>query len=265
MDYGSEAMIPLDYLALRLGRRAVPAAMMHRILQIGIGATTGLETREPGVAADLYEAAVAELGLNWDGRQVMIFGYGGNPELGIELLGRGAEEVVLLDPYAHPRLDSLELHAGSAGLQFERRRLSEYVKAGGSVDLVLSWSVLEHVRDPATTVRNMASVCRPSGAQVHFVDLRDHIFRYPFEMLCHSESTWNRYLDPPSHLNRMRTWGVEEHFRENFERVTVEIWESEPEPFRRALPRIRSEFLSGDEAVDAATRLRVLAAQPRRS
>ena len=233
---------------------------MHTILRTGVGITAGLETREPVAAADLYEAAIAKLSLNWPGRRVMIFGSGGNPDLGIELLDRGAKAVVMLDPYAQQRVDSNGLHTA---LQFERRRLSEYVQAGGSVDLVLSWSVLEHVRDPAATVRNMALVCRPSGAQVHFVDLRDHVFRHPFEMLCHSEQTWNRYLDPPSHLNRIRMWGVEHHFRENFERATVEIWESDSDAFRRALPRIRSEFLSGDETVDAATRLRVLAAQPR--
>jgi hypothetical protein len=256
-------MIPLDYLVLRLGRRIVPPSFMRTILQMGVGPTLGLESREPGAAADLYEAALSELGLNWHDRQVMIFGYGGNPELGIELLGRGAKEVVLLDPYARLRQNLLEPREGTTALYFEPRHLSEYVQAGGSVDLVLSWSVLEHVRDPGATVRNMAAVCRPSGAQVHFVDLRDHVFRYPFEMLCHSERTWNRYLDPPSHLNRIRSWEVEEHFVENFERVTVESWESDSKAFRRALPRIRSEFLSGDEVADAATRLRVLAAQPR--
>ncbi len=260
MDHGSEAVNPLDYLVLRLGRRAVPPALMHTILRMGVGLKAGLETREPGAAADLYEAAVAKLGLDWPGRRVMIFGYGGNPDLGIELLDRGAKAVVMLDPYAQPRVHSHELHTA---LHFERRRLSEYVQAGGSVDVVLSWSVLEHVRDPAATLRNMASVCRPSGAQVHFVDLRDHVFRYPFEMLSHSEQTWDRYLDPPSHLNRIRRWEVEKHFRESFERVIVEIWESDSRAFRRALPRIKSEFLSGDEVVDAATRLRVLAAQPR--
>lgn len=263
MDHGSQAMIPLEYLALRLGRRAIPAALMKTILQMGVGPTPGLETREPEAAADLYEAAVAELGLNWHNRRVMIFGYGGNPDLGIELLGRGAEEVVLLDPYAQPRQDSNEPHQGNTALHFERRRLSEYVQAGGRVDLVLSWSVLEHVRDPGATVGSMAAVCRPSGAQVHFVDLRDHVFRYPFEMFCHSERTWNRYLDPPSHLNRIRPWGVEQHFNENFRRVTVGIWESDPEAFRRTQPRIRKEFLSGEDTVDSATRLRVLAAQPR--
>lgn len=263
MDHGSKAMIPLDYLVLRLGRRIVPPSFMRTILQMGVGPTLGLESREPGAAADLYEAAVSELGLNWRGRRVMIFGYGGNPELGIDLLDRGAKEVVLLDPYAQPRPGSHKPPEGSAALHFETRHLSEYVRAGGRVDLVFSWSVLEHVRDPGATVGNMAAVCRPSGAQVHFVDLRDHVFRYPFEMLCHSERTWNRYLDPPSHLNRIRSWEVEKHFGENFERVTVENWESDSKAFRRTLPRIRSEFLSGNEVADAATRLRVLAAQPR--
>ena len=168
-------MIPLGYLLLRLGRRAVRPELMRMILRMGVGLEAGLETREPGAAADLYEAAVAKLGLNWPGRRVMIFGYGGNPALGIELLNRGAKSMVMLDPYAKPRVDWHELYKD---LQFERRHLSQYVQAGGSVDVVLSWSVLEHVRDPAATVGNMASVCRPSGIQVHFVDLRDHIFRY---------------------------------------------------------------------------------------
>ena len=263
MDHGSKAMIPWVYLVLRLSRRAVPAGMMKIIMKMGVGPTAGLETREPRAAADLYEAAIAELGLNWSNCRVMIFGYGGNPELGIELLDRGAGEVVLLDPYTRPSLGARELHEGRAALRFEQRRLSEFAKAGRRVDLVLSWSVLEHVRDPGATVGNLAAVCRPAGAQVHFVDLRDHVFRYPFEMLCHSERIWNRYLDPPSHLNRIRLWRVEQHFKENFERVTVGVWESDPDAFRRTQPRIRKEFLSGEEAIDSATRLRVLAAQPR--
>jgi len=255
-------MIPLDYLVLRLGRRAIPLSLMHKILQTKVGPTSGLESRDPSTAADLYEEAVSRLDLNLHSRRIMIFGYGGNPELGIELLERGVKEVVLLDPYARPRPGSSEPLEGGKVLHFESRQLSEFVEAGGRADLVLSWSVLEHVLDPAATVRSLAAVCRPSGAQVHFVDLRDHVFRYPFEMLCHSEQTWNRYLDPPSHLNRIRSWEVEKHFRENFERVKVENWESDSKAFRKALPRIRSEFLSGDEVVDAATRLRILAAHP---
>ncbi len=137
MDHGSKAMIPLDYLVLRLGRRAVPPSFMRTILQMGAGPTPGLESREPGAAADLYEAAVSELGLNWRDRRVMIFGYGGNPELGIELLGRGAKEVVLLDPYARLRSRSHKPSASSTTLHFESRHLSEYVQAGGSVDIVL--------------------------------------------------------------------------------------------------------------------------------
>ena len=262
MDYGAEAMIPLDYLVLRLGRRIIPPTLMHKILQTGVGPTSGLESRDPSTAADLYEEAVSQLDFDWHGHRVMIFGYGGNPELGIELLGRGAKEIVLLDPYARPQAGSYERPEDSKALYFEPRHLSEYVQAGEGVDLVLSWSVLEHVLDPSATVRNLAAVCRPSGAQVHFVDLRDHVFRYPFEMLCHSERAWNRYLDPPSHLNRIRSWEVGKYFRENFERVTVENWETDSKAFRKALPRIRSEFLSGDEVVDAATRLRVLAAKP---
>jgi len=48
-----------------------------------------------------------------------------------------------------------------------------------------------------------------------------------------------------------------------FEKVDILVTASEPEAFARARSRIRPEFLSGDDRLDATTLIRVLAANPR--
>ena len=55
------------------------------------------------------------------------------------------------------------------------------------VDLVLSNSVLEHVQDVDATIKALAALTDSNGMQIHFIDLRDHYFKYPFEMLCYSD------------------------------------------------------------------------------
>jgi hypothetical protein len=37
-----------------------------------------------------------------------------------------------------------------------------------------------------------AALTRPDGLHLHFVDLRDHFLKYPFEVLCYSEGVWKR-------------------------------------------------------------------------
>src|SRR3989304_2148184 len=55
------------------------------------------------------------------------------------------------------------------------------------VDLVLSSSVYEHLRRPEEQAEGLTQPAASPGFHVHFVDLRDHYFRRPFEMLCYSE------------------------------------------------------------------------------
>ena len=62
--------------------------------------------------------------------------------------------------------------------------LDGYISGGGEpVDLVFSNSVLEHVDDVAGTVANLARVTARRGQNFHFIDLRDHVFKHPFEEL----------------------------------------------------------------------------------
>jgi hypothetical protein len=95
------------------------------------------------------------------------------------------------------------------------------------------------------------------------VDLRDHYFKLPFEMLTFSERTWKRWLNPTSNLNRFRLRDYQRVFDSHFANVQVKVLERDPEAFARARSRIRPEFLAGDEAHDAVTLIEVVASKPK--
>ena len=97
---------------------------------------------------------------------------------------------------------------------------------------------------------------------IHFVDLRDHFFKYPFEMLRFSENTWRRLLNPSSNHNRYRLWNYRKAFEAFFEQVEIRILSRDEETFRRMAPFIRPEFMSENAEENDVTLLCVIAAKP---
>jgi hypothetical protein len=109
----------------------------------------------------------------------------------------------------------------------------------------------------------LAKLTAPQGIHLHFVDLRDHFFKYPFEMLKFSESVWKNFLNPTSNLNRYRLNDYKRVFEANFGSVQFTVIERLDAEFRKAQNKIRPEFKTGDEAVDAVTLIHVIARQPK--
>jgi len=72
------------------------------------------------------------------------------------------------------------------------------------VDIVVSNSVYEHLPGVAmgAITQGLAVVTKPDGIQIHFIDLRDHYFKYPFAMLAFKDKTWRTWLIPSSSLNQ---------------------------------------------------------------
>lgn len=264
-------MGPVDYVALRLVRHYLPDRVVRLLLHRGLIIRAGIETSAPAAAIRRFMDAIDGAGETVVGRRILIFGYGGRLDVALELLRAGARHVVLVDPYAAPvPLTASLASAGSPFLEVSDPRavpapewftvihapLRQYLsKGGGPVDMVLSNSVLEHVDDLAGAVADLARVTAPGGQHFHFIDLRDHFFKYPFEMLCYSERSWRRFLNPGSNLNRLRVWDYERLFSFSFPRVTVQVRYSDLSAFRATRSRIRSEFLSGDEDRDAVTQI----------
>lgn len=236
-----------------------------------------METSDPIAAVERYNTALIEQGTSFRDKRVLVFGYGGRFDIGLKILRQEARHVILCDRFASPD----EVHNQHMFSEedeyffFEGSRLRprkewmtlleedvRHVKIE-PVEIILSSSVYEHVDDVEGVTRALAALTKPDGMHVHYIDLRDHFFRYPFEMLRFSEGTWRNWLNPSSNHNRYRLWNYRNAFEAFFERVETKILSSDAEAFRKIRPQILPEFVSGNEEEDAATTIRVMASRPR--
>lgn len=271
-----EKKMNLPYLLPRLIRHFLPGSFTRFLLRRGWIIRPGLETSAPGAAVERYMNTLQKQGATLSGKRVLVFGYGGNFAVGCELLRAGAAHVVLVDAYAPPddrqnrgllpEFDSYLRADGNRVLP--RLEMMTLVQGDirqaslSPVDIILSTSVYEHLADLGGITRALAHFTFPDGIHVHFIDLRDHFFKYPFEMLCYSERTWCLWLNPTSNLNRCRLPDYQQVFGENFTEVDLEILECDAVALQAARARIRPQYLTGDEQIDAVTQICVVARQP---
>lgn len=270
----------LPYLIPRLIRHFLPEKLVRALLLRNIIIHPGLETDKPAAAVQRYVDVLAERGLSFQGKRVLVFGYGGRFDIGFGLLQAGATHVVLCDKYAPPdEVHNRELFASENKYfvmeQNGLRPRSEWItlleadirdrqatRQIGPVDYVVSSSVYEHVDDVEGITQALAGLTKPDGLQIHYIDLRDHFFKYPFEMLRFSETTWRTWLNPTTNHNRYRLWNYRAAFRACFEQVEIRILTREEEAFRKLLPHIRPEFVSGNLEEDSVGVILLLASEP---
>lgn len=270
----------LPYLIPRLIRHFLPEKLVRTLLLRNIIIHPGLETDNPFAAVKRYVEVLTERNLSFQGKRVLVFGYGGRFDIGFGLLKEGAAHVILCDKYAPPD-EAHNRHTFASEEKYflvENKGLRprpewitlleadirdvEVTREIEPVDFVISSSVYEHVDDVEGITRALASLTKPDGLQIHYVDLRDHFFKYPFEMLRFSESTWRRWLNPSTNHNRYRLWEYRNAFQACFEQVEIKILTREEEAFRKLLPRIRPEFVSGKMDEDAVGVILVIASKP---
>jgi hypothetical protein len=270
----------LPYLIPRLIRRFLPEKLVRTLLLRNIIIHPGLETDNPLAAVKRYVDVLSARGLSFQGKRVLVFGYGGRFDIGFGLLKAGATHVILCDKYAPPdeshnqqmfAEEGKYFLAGPNGLRPRPEWITlleadirdvQVTKHIEAVNFVISSSVYEHLDDVEGVTRALAGLTKPDGIHIHYVDLRDHFFKYPFEMLRFSESTWRKWLNPSSNHNRYRLWNYRDAFEACFEQVEIEVLSREEEAFRRLLPRIRPEFVSGNLEEDAVGVILVIASKP---
>lgn len=273
-------MVNLRYLIPRLVRHFMPESLARWLLRRGWVIRPGLETRAPQEAVLRYHAALRSKSVSIEDKRVLVFGYGSSYAVGCGLLRLGAGHVILAEKagYSDNRSNRPLLREYGEYLQLEDGRvkpnprwitvfhgdiLSPQAKMIiGDADIVLSSSVYEHLDAVEEITRALVSVTAPSGVHLHYIDLRDHFFKYPFEMLCYSEKVWQKWLDPTSHHNRWRMNDYRQLFENYFSIVSVDILARDEAAFEHARPRIRAEFLTGDTLVDSVTLLQVFAIKP---
>ena len=270
----------LPYLIARLIRHFLPEKLVRTLLLRSIIIQPGLETSHPFAAIQRYVDVLGKRGRSFAGQRVLVFGYGGRFDIGYGLLKAGAAHVILCDKYAPPdeahnrqRFESEEQYfiVESNGLRPRPEWMTllqadiRELRASGPiepVDIVISSSVYEHLEDVEGITRALAKLTRPDGIQIHYVDLRDHFFKYPFEMLRFSEATWRNWLNPSSNHNRYRLWDYRRVFNACFEEVEIEILSREEGAFRKVMPHLRPEFVSGDIEEDAVGLIQVVVSKP---
>jgi hypothetical protein len=271
----------LPYVFPRLIRHFLPERLTRFLLLRSLIIRPGLETADPRAAVRRYAEVLRDHQLEVNGKRILIFGYGGRFDVGVELLQAGAGHVVLYDKYARPDdTHNRSLAAGSPDfveicLGQPRPRPGRMTLLGQdigviatshvfpAVDLVVSNSVFEHVEDVEGATDALAHLTRTNGLQIHFVDLRDHFFRYPFEMLRYKENDWRRWLNPTSNHNRLRIWDYRRIFGNHFGRVEIAVLQRDPRAFDKLKNHIRPEFASGNLDEDSATLIVIVAAVPR--
>ncbi len=270
----------LAYIVPRVIRHFMPERLARFMLMRSMIIRPGLETVDPVGAVRRYLEVLQSRQMGIQGRRVLVFGYGGRFDIGVGLLEAGAAHVALCERFARPDdRHNLSLQRRYAKyictvrgaprpnpvhmrlIEADVRRLPSPESSEG-FDLVVSNSVYEHVDDVAGVTKALAGWTRAGGIQIHFVDLRDHYFKYPFEMLTFSERNWQRFLNPTSNHNRLRMWDYRRIFEANFSEVNVDVFARDESAFARVRRRLRPEFVSGDVAEDSVTLIWVTAAKP---
>jgi hypothetical protein len=274
--------VNIKYLTLRILRHFMPESLARFLLKRRWIIRPGLESSDPSAAVTQYIEALTTHGGTVQGRRVLVFGYGGRFAVGVELLRRGAAHVVLCDHFVlldnernrellseygeylkleqdqvQPRSEFITLLHGDIQDESIQKQISE-------VDVVLSTSVYEHLDDVDGITHALSKLTTARGIHLHFIDLRDHYFKYPFEMLKFSDLVWRNFLNPTSNLNRFRLDDYQSVFDKYFHKVDITILQREEEQFRIARDHIRPEFKTGDVSVDSVTLIYALAESPRK-
>lgn len=271
----------LRYLILRLARHFMPEGMARFLLKHRWIIRPGLESSNPLAAVEQYLKGLEQHEKPIQGKRILVFGYGGRFAVGMELLARGAAHVVLCDHYVLldrernlellPKYENyLQLVNGEVLPRAEHITLlhgdirdAKIQAQIPPVDLVLSTSVYEHLGDAEGITAALVKLTAPQGAHLHFIDLRDHYFKFPFEMLAYSETVWRNFLNPTSNLNRHRLPEYQSFFERHFGRVKINALARQEEEFRKMGSRIRPEFITGDLSVDSVTLIELFAETPK--
>ena len=254
----------------------MPKRVVDFLRNRSIFITPGIETTNPVEATEIYISLLHSFGRSIEKSSIAIFGYGGSFGLAAQLLSKGASSVSLID--LHENLNDIANRSAYSKhpeyfneqngciipnpdfISLHHSDILDEPPEFEPVDLMLSSSVLEHIPNLEAVLKALNTLIKSDGAQLHRIDLGDHIQNYPFEMLTYSETVWKNFLNPPSNLNRLRVWDYENVFNKLYSKVELNIEGRNFDTFRRSKRRILPEFLSGSDENDSVIGISIYAA-----
>ena len=237
----------LEYIPLRLIRRwlVTDRAIEHlgRWLPY-VEANEG--SIDPGAVVEKWQAAAEQADVVFHGARIAELGSGSGFATGQAALEAGAAAWTGIEPHRVQSAPPTPLkHVSWAG-----------DLDPASVDLIVSHSVLEHIRQPDLLLADLDRALAPGGAMIHVVDYRDHFFKYPYHFLTVSEVTWRRWLDPGD-LPRWRLYDHVSWFEQAGWAVEVIDEARDTASFERVKASLSQPFDQAPDTVDvtAATLL----------
>ncbi len=253
----------LQYVVKRILRRQIPDGWAFGLLKLmGQG---NLAEVAPAEAWARLEERLDGVGTDVVGRHVVEIGSGRHARLGLQMLGAGAKRVTLVDLYAadlnQPKHKALlQEDCVKLGLGWEDVTKRVRILSGDfahlptpafeeSADIVLSSAVLEHTLSPQDVLAACYAWLKPGGHTSHEIDLRDHLFEFPFEMLTFSEEIWQRWLNPKRGFHQNR-WRLPEYLEAiksaRFVNTGYRVLQRDEATLREILPRLNERFRDMD-------------------
>ncbi|MBN1992340.1 MAG: methyltransferase domain-containing protein [Anaerolineae bacterium] len=247
---------------MRVLRRQIPDRLFFAMMKLqaaGLGDNASEEC--PDAIFGQWRERLEALNLNFQGKHIVEFGSGRYARAALRWLAAGASQVTLLDLYAVP-LDAEEhrlmLANDCSRLGLELDDVLERIKvirgdlmtwpippAPQKADLLTSGAVLEHVQNPELALVKCREWLKPGGVTYHAIDLRDHYFDYPFEMLTFSVEVWERWLNPKGgfYLNRWRVPDYVQAMRQaGFVNISYDVFLQDEPGLREIRPRLNRQF-----------------------
>ncbi len=241
------------YFLMRFFRRSFfPGSVPERFRRFVPGMRANYGVVSSTGVANLYDGRLSPTLENWvQCARIMEIGTGETNSSCYELVARGAEHCIALEPYVllDSKNDGILLSQCASTHSVPESAISQRVKrcsrydevAAESVDFILSNSVLEHVSDLSLLASDLDRILRPGGHMLHVVDYRDHFFSFPYHHLLWSDFVWNRYLNPGD----LPRWRICDHiacFSERGMEVKVLRSSALQTAFERIRPRVHPVF-----------------------
>jgi|GEM_PF-2919988 Methyltransferase domain. len=206
---------PVRYVLMRIVRRLLPSWVSYNFVY-----DRDYTVKRFKRQFELYNTMLVHFEQKIDKKIVLEIGSGSCNPSALAFLLFGARKIILLEPFIDKKDQSLlrkhALMLFNSIKDAPVQRSFEEVFAGKeinsdlvniacrsaydtglpdcSLDISISHVVLEYMKDIKKVFREQFRIVRPGGCILHIVDLRDHYFKYPFEMLTFSKFFWENVL-----------------------------------------------------------------------
>lgn len=272
----------VKYLVFRFVRRHIPNRIYFILMKIfpGLLGDNAAETM-PDAAFESYQHSLARFGVSFEGKNMVELGSGRYARQGLRMLKGGANRVTLIDPYAVSLGDlrhrkmleedclrlGLSLDEALASISSVPASVSSFAEPefAGHADVVISSAFLEHVRDPLRVLQRCYWILKPGGVTWHNVDLRDHYFAFPFEMLAYSDAVWEKLLAPKGGFYQNR-WRLSDYLtameEAGFANIEYQVTLRDHEGLKKIRPRLQERFRQMDDDMLAILNVHLYGLKP---